>query len=146
VIKFVSDLRQVGGFLRALRFPSPIKLTATIIYALCIPPPLYTCQVLPVVDKERLCICNYTSISSTIYTNITSWKPFTCICLLRVTILPLFARHSDWMLELFWWCYDTMKNNIYHTAVTVPKSKRKTEAKSIKLTHMYMTDFWSKVH
>ena len=30
-IKFVSDLRQVGGFLRALRFPSPIKLT-TIIY------------------------------------------------------------------------------------------------------------------
>ena len=27
VIKFVSDLLQVGGF---LRFPSPIKLTATI--------------------------------------------------------------------------------------------------------------------
>jgi len=27
VIKFVSDLWQVGGF---LRFPSPIKLTATI--------------------------------------------------------------------------------------------------------------------
>ena len=30
VIKFVSDLRQVSGFLRALRFPTPIKLTATI--------------------------------------------------------------------------------------------------------------------
>jgi hypothetical protein len=30
VIKFVSDLRQVGGFLWVLRFPSPIKLTATI--------------------------------------------------------------------------------------------------------------------
>ena len=30
VIRFVSDLRQVGGFLRALRFASPIKLTATI--------------------------------------------------------------------------------------------------------------------
>jgi hypothetical protein len=30
VIKFVSDLRQVGGFLRVLRFPTPIKLTATI--------------------------------------------------------------------------------------------------------------------
>jgi hypothetical protein len=29
-IKFVSDLRQVGGFLRVLRFPPPIKLTATI--------------------------------------------------------------------------------------------------------------------
>ena len=30
VIKFVSDLRQVGGFLKVLRFPPPIKLTATI--------------------------------------------------------------------------------------------------------------------
>jgi hypothetical protein len=30
VIKFVSDLRQVGGFVRVLRFPLPIKLTATI--------------------------------------------------------------------------------------------------------------------
>ena len=30
VIKFASDLRQVGGFLRILRFPPPIKLTATI--------------------------------------------------------------------------------------------------------------------
>ena len=30
VKKFVSDLRQVGGFLRVLRFPQPIKLTATI--------------------------------------------------------------------------------------------------------------------
>ena len=27
VIKFVSDLRQVGGFSRVLRFPPPIKLT-----------------------------------------------------------------------------------------------------------------------
>jgi hypothetical protein len=30
VIKLVSDLRQVSGFLRVLRFPPPIKLTATI--------------------------------------------------------------------------------------------------------------------
>ena len=30
VIKFVSDLRQVGDFLRVLRFPPPIKLTTTI--------------------------------------------------------------------------------------------------------------------
>jgi len=30
VIKFVSNLRQVGGFLRVLRFPPPIKLTTTI--------------------------------------------------------------------------------------------------------------------
>jgi hypothetical protein len=32
VIKFVSDLWQVGGFLRLLRFPPPIKLTAMIRY------------------------------------------------------------------------------------------------------------------
>jgi hypothetical protein len=30
LIKFVSDLRQVDGFLRVLRFPPPIKLTTTI--------------------------------------------------------------------------------------------------------------------
>ena len=30
VIKFVSDLRQVGGFLQVLWFPLPIKLTAMI--------------------------------------------------------------------------------------------------------------------
>ena len=30
VIKFVSDLRQVGGFLGVLQFPPPKKLTATI--------------------------------------------------------------------------------------------------------------------
>jgi hypothetical protein len=30
VIKFVSELRQVGGFLRILRLRPPIKLTATI--------------------------------------------------------------------------------------------------------------------
>jgi len=30
VIKFVSDLRHVGGFLRVLRFPPSIKLTTTI--------------------------------------------------------------------------------------------------------------------
>jgi len=30
VIKFVSDLRQVEGFLLVLRFPPPIKMTAAI--------------------------------------------------------------------------------------------------------------------
>jgi len=30
VIKFISDLRQVSGFFRVLRFPPSIKLTATI--------------------------------------------------------------------------------------------------------------------
>ena len=35
VIKFVSDLRQVAGFLPVLRFPPPIKLTATISLKYC---------------------------------------------------------------------------------------------------------------
>jgi hypothetical protein len=30
VIKFVSDLRQVVGFLRVLQFSPPVKLTTTI--------------------------------------------------------------------------------------------------------------------
>ena len=30
VITFVRDLRQIGGFLLVLRFPPPIKMTATI--------------------------------------------------------------------------------------------------------------------
>jgi len=30
VIKFVSDLRQVGGFFSGIPVPPPIKLTATI--------------------------------------------------------------------------------------------------------------------
>ena len=35
VIKFVSDLRQVSGFPRVLRFPPPIKLTAPIQLKYC---------------------------------------------------------------------------------------------------------------
>ena len=35
VIKFISDLRQVCGFLRVLQFPSSIKLTATILLKYC---------------------------------------------------------------------------------------------------------------
>jgi hypothetical protein len=35
VIKFVSDLRQVSGFLRVLQFPPPIKLTAMIWLKYC---------------------------------------------------------------------------------------------------------------
>ena len=35
VIKFVSDLRQVGGFLRVLWFPPSIKLIATILLKYC---------------------------------------------------------------------------------------------------------------
>ena len=35
VIKFGNDLRQVGGFLRVLRFPPSINLTATIKLKYC---------------------------------------------------------------------------------------------------------------
>ena len=35
MIKFVCDLEQVGGFLPVLRFPPPIKLTATIKLKYC---------------------------------------------------------------------------------------------------------------
>jgi hypothetical protein len=35
VIRFVCDLRQVGGFLRVLWFPPPIKLTLMSILRLC---------------------------------------------------------------------------------------------------------------
>jgi hypothetical protein len=35
VIKFVSDLRQVGGFLRVQRFPPPIKLTYLTLKFIC---------------------------------------------------------------------------------------------------------------
>jgi len=34
MLKFVSDLKQVDGFLRILRFPPPIKLTALLKVAL----------------------------------------------------------------------------------------------------------------
>ena len=33
--KFISDLRQVGGCLRVLRFPPPIKLNVTIQLKYC---------------------------------------------------------------------------------------------------------------
>jgi hypothetical protein len=35
VIKLVSDFRQVSDFLRVLRFPPPIKLTAMILLKYC---------------------------------------------------------------------------------------------------------------
>ena len=35
VIKFVRDLSRVGGFLRELQFPPPIKLTSTIYLKYC---------------------------------------------------------------------------------------------------------------
>jgi hypothetical protein len=35
VIKFVSDMRHVGGFLEVHRFPLPIRLTATIYMKYC---------------------------------------------------------------------------------------------------------------
>jgi hypothetical protein len=35
VLKFVSDLQQVGGFLRVLWFPPPMKLAAMVYMKYC---------------------------------------------------------------------------------------------------------------
>ena len=47
VIKFVSDLRQVGGFLRLLRFPPPLKLTPQYITETLLKVTLSTISVIP---------------------------------------------------------------------------------------------------
>ena len=49
VIKFVSDLRQVGGFLWVFRFTPPIKLTAMIIEI------LFTCGVKHHQTNKQIC-------------------------------------------------------------------------------------------
>ena len=67
VIKCVSDLRQVGGFLRVLRFHPSIKLTTTISEILLkvalntitlLPPPFYTVRVLNVVLTELFTVAD----------------------------------------------------------------------------------------
>ena len=47
VIKFVSDLRQVSGFLRVLRFPPPLKLTPQYITETLLKVTLSTISVIP---------------------------------------------------------------------------------------------------
>jgi len=65
VIKFVSDLRQVGGFLRILRFPPPIKLIEKLKVVLntitrTLTPKLYKCVFL-------LLLCFSQNLGSTYY-------------------------------------------------------------------------------
>jgi hypothetical protein len=57
VIKFVSDLCQVGGFLRVLRFPSSIKLTAIILNIA--KPTLYIGVKSPNKSKFEFRICRF---------------------------------------------------------------------------------------
>ena len=54
VIKFVSDLRQLGVFLRVLRFPSPIKLTSTIYLIYLLKVALNTITLTPIPTKTKL--------------------------------------------------------------------------------------------
>ena len=57
VIKFVSDLRQVGGFLRVLRFPPPIKLTNNI-NEILLKVELNAITLTPcVIDQSMICLC-----------------------------------------------------------------------------------------
>jgi hypothetical protein len=65
VIKFVSDLRQVGGFLRALRFPSPINL---------------------------LCIQSETLILEVVYTLI---FPHTCIPSFVINVMKILSDSEE---------------------------------------------------
>ena len=50
MIKFVSDLRQVGDFLRVFRFPPPIKLTEILLKVA-----LNTITIPPQINKGYLC-------------------------------------------------------------------------------------------
>ena len=58
VIQFVSYSRQVGGFIRVLQFPSPIKLTATIQLKYCGKLKLNT------INQTDVVLCRYTSTGS----------------------------------------------------------------------------------
>ena len=57
VIKFVSDLRQVGGFLRVLWFPPPIKLTNNINEILLKVELNAITLTLCVIDQSMICLC-----------------------------------------------------------------------------------------
>ena len=61
MIKFVSDLRQVDGTFRVLRFPPPIKLTATIIAEILLK---------ATTNTLTLITTPYTFYSSSIYSSI----------------------------------------------------------------------------
>ena len=57
VIKFVSDLRQVDGFLRVLQFPPPIKLVAMILLKVALNTKIKSNQILDItssIDKGQI--------------------------------------------------------------------------------------------
>jgi hypothetical protein len=64
VIKFVSDLQQVGGFLRIFRFPPPIKMTTTICIEYTSPSAGFKLTTLVVIgtDCTGSCKSNYHTI------------------------------------------------------------------------------------
>ena len=69
VITFVGDLRQVGVFVRVVRFPPPIKLAVTIRYNWNI------------VEKVALSIIKQTNKQTNVYIlRNFNWNPNICIC------------------------------------------------------------------
>ena len=51
--RFVSDFRQVGGFLRVLQFPPPIKLTTTAITEILLKVALNTITINQNIKKKQ---------------------------------------------------------------------------------------------
>ena len=69
VITFVGDLRQVGVFVRVVRFPPPIKLAVTIRYNWNI------------VEKVALSIIKQTNKQTNVFIlRNFNWNPNICIC------------------------------------------------------------------
>ena len=85
VVKFVSDLWQVGGFLRVVRF-SPIKLTAAIITEILLKVVLNSITInllLPYMEYVRkyvLSVCNMSEKSISWFMQYFRKKCFTNIC------------------------------------------------------------------
>ena len=65
-IMFVSDLRKVGGFLRVLRFPPTIKLTATIIIEILLKVALNTI-ILKIIDSFDINTTTFNCINKSIF-------------------------------------------------------------------------------
>jgi len=81
VIKFVSDLQMVGGFLQALQFPPPIKLTTTDI-------------------TEILLTLSLNTINQpNNKTNFFRWLMWSCLLLTKLTVLTTLL--DEWQSFLY---------------------------------------------
>ena len=98
VIKFVSDLRQVSGFLRVLRFPPPIKLTAIrynwhiVESGIKHHKPYFTCF------RQLICLLTH-PIATFLPAKSEMWLQY---AMHRITFALFNAR--DFNTNSFWWC------------------------------------------